>query len=181
MIKILSISGSPVPQSSTDIILGRLAHSVLDELKGRKQAEVSFIKLSSLTFRACQSCGVAPTPKWCFYDDLADVLDMVEKHKPALIDERSSWATNWAAYEGAVKLIRIDGVRDELFSLDVDPLEQRGLRTEAEGDRTSRLAAQLETFLEKARSRRPASLQRRKVSLDDEFLQQRLRGLGYIE
>ncbi len=79
MIKILSISGSPVPQSSTDIILGRLAHSVLDELKGHKQAEVSFVKLSSLTFRPCQSCGVAPTPKWCFYDDLADVLDMVEK------------------------------------------------------------------------------------------------------
>ena len=79
MISILSISGSPVQQSSTDILLGRLAQSVLDGLHGHRQAQVSFVKLNSISFRACQSCGIAPTPKWCFYDDLADVLDMLAK------------------------------------------------------------------------------------------------------
>ena len=109
------------------------------------------------------------------------VLDIMEKHRPALIDKRSSRATNWAAYEGADKLIRVEGVRNELFSLDADPFEMDGIRSEAKGDRTSRLAVELDAFLEKARARRPASVRRRKASLDDEFLQQRLRGLGYIE
>jgi multimeric flavodoxin WrbA len=78
LIKILSISGSPVQQSSTDIILGHLAQSIFNTMQGQQQAEVSFVKLNSLSFRPCQACGVAPTPKWCFYDDLADVFTLLE-------------------------------------------------------------------------------------------------------
>ena len=77
MIKILSISGSPIPGASTDILLNRISESIRTELSGRAEVEVSFVKLNALTFRPCQACGVDPTPRWCLYDDLAGVFDQL--------------------------------------------------------------------------------------------------------
>lgn len=77
MIKILSISGSPVSNASTDILLNRISDSIKSGLGNRAEAEVSFVKLNALTYRPCQSCGVDPTPRWCFYDDLAPVFDQL--------------------------------------------------------------------------------------------------------
>lgn len=76
MIKILAVSGSPVVNASTDILLRRVATAVHTKL-GEGAATVSFVKLNSISFRACQSCGVDPTPRWCFYDDLGDILDQL--------------------------------------------------------------------------------------------------------
>jgi len=76
LIKILAVSGSPVVNSSTDILLQRVAAAIAKELGGA-EAEISFVKLNSLSFRGCQSCGVDPTPRWCFYDDLGDILDQL--------------------------------------------------------------------------------------------------------
>lgn len=77
MIKILSISGSPVTNSSTDILLHRISESIKSELKSTRESNVSFIKLNALSFRPCQSCGIDPTPHWCFYDDLGSVLEQL--------------------------------------------------------------------------------------------------------
>lgn len=75
MIKILSISGSPVSNASTDILLNRVSEAIKTELAGKAEAVVSFVKLNAITFRPCQSCGVDPTPRWCFYEDLSPVLE----------------------------------------------------------------------------------------------------------
>lgn len=77
MIKILVISGSPVINSSTDVLLKRIAQSIMRTLGESAPAAVSFVKLNSLSFRGCQSCGVDPAPRWCFYDDLAEVYDQM--------------------------------------------------------------------------------------------------------
>lgn len=68
MIKLLSISGSPTEQSSTDILLNRIASGFV-EVAGSDQVEHNSIKLSTLDFIPCQACGESPAPKFCFYDD----------------------------------------------------------------------------------------------------------------
>ncbi len=77
MIKILSISGSPVKDSSTDIILHKLAEAVVSELGQNVTAETSFVKLNDLKYIPCQACGKAPTPEMCFWEDLNEVYDLL--------------------------------------------------------------------------------------------------------
>ena len=79
MIKILTISGSPVDASSTDLILQQLQRSVIDHLPDHLSGEYDFIKLNDLNIKSCQACGDAPTPLFCFYDDIADVYKKLEQ------------------------------------------------------------------------------------------------------
>ncbi|MFH1373385.1 MAG: flavodoxin family protein [bacterium] len=74
MIRLLAISASPVEGSSTDLLLNRLATAVTDNLAGKHRISTDFVKLNELRFAPCQSCGEAPTPKFCFLeDDLTDI------------------------------------------------------------------------------------------------------------
>ncbi|MFQ5453202.1 MAG: hypothetical protein ACE5D6_03335, partial [Candidatus Zixiibacteriota bacterium] len=76
MIEILSISGSPVENASTDIILERISQSVINGLKeNRQQVELSFYKLNELSFIPCQACGKAPSPEFCFYNEINDIYE----------------------------------------------------------------------------------------------------------
>ncbi len=77
MIKLLSISGSPVKDSSTDILLTRIADSFVKEVD--RPVSVDTVKLNELKFIPCQACGKAPTPAYCFYDDdLTGVYKLLE-------------------------------------------------------------------------------------------------------
>jgi multimeric flavodoxin WrbA len=67
LIRVLSICGSPVPGSSTEILLRRIASAVVAKLVERCRHD--FVRLSELDITACQACGEAPTPKFCFIDD----------------------------------------------------------------------------------------------------------------
>ena len=69
MIKILAISASPVVESSTELILKRLATSVRTHIQDSREVETSFVRLNELKFTPCQACGEAPTPEFCLYDD----------------------------------------------------------------------------------------------------------------
>ena len=69
LIKLLSISGSPVEGSSTDILLKEIEKGFLEKAGSREETQISFYKLNELNFIACQACGKAPTPEYCFYDD----------------------------------------------------------------------------------------------------------------
>ena len=74
MINLLVISGSPVDQSSTDIILHRISDAIAGSLREQHPTASTFVKLNELEFVPCQSCGEAPTPKFCLFDDgLSDV------------------------------------------------------------------------------------------------------------
>ncbi len=69
MIKLLTISGSPVEGASTDILLAKSAESFLSAYDTSEEITVQHFKLSSLTFIPCQACGKSPEPHFCFYDD----------------------------------------------------------------------------------------------------------------
>ena len=69
MTKILTISASPVVDSSTDLILKRVTSSLVKALGKRGKPQVWFLRLNELAFIPCQACGKAPTPEFCFFDD----------------------------------------------------------------------------------------------------------------
>ena len=75
MIKILAISGSPAEDSSTDYIAVELAQKTADGLD--EKVEIDFVKLSEFNFIPCQACGKAPTPKFCFYEELDHIYDLL--------------------------------------------------------------------------------------------------------
>jgi len=74
LINLLVVSGSPVDQSSTDIILDRISNAITSSLPDQCPTASTFVRLNELKFIPCQSCGEAPTPKFCLFDDgLTDV------------------------------------------------------------------------------------------------------------
>ena len=78
MIKVLSVSGSPVVDSSTDILLETIAQSIQSSVPKTSKVEISKIRLNDLMFLPCQACGKAPTPNFCFFDDaLTDVYKLL--------------------------------------------------------------------------------------------------------
>ena len=80
MIKLLTISASPVKGSSTDFILSEIAHAIGSSLGDSEQVECTTVRLNDLEYIACQACGKSPEPEYCFYDD-----DLTQVYK-ALIE-----------------------------------------------------------------------------------------------
>ena len=104
---------------------------------------------------------------------------IMEKHAPALVNAFNATANRWALYEHVYKLIRVEGVRDDLFNLDADPQETHPLGNESE--RLAKLRNDLDTLLADCIARQPETLNSAKVDLEDEEVIERLRGLGYLE
>jgi len=69
LIKLLSLSGSPVEGSSTDFILGRVIDTVVAKLGGENRVAATKVHLNDLTYIPCQACGESPAPKYCLFDD----------------------------------------------------------------------------------------------------------------
>ena len=69
MIKILTVSGSPVEDSSTDILLREIEAGIIEKLGTPEKVKTTFVKLNDLRYIPCQACGEAPTPEYCFFDD----------------------------------------------------------------------------------------------------------------
>jgi len=67
LIKIVTVCGSPVPGSSTELLLKRIGDSLVGEL-GLK-CHRTFVYLNELNITPCQACGEDPTPTGCFIDD----------------------------------------------------------------------------------------------------------------
>jgi len=65
---ILSICGSPVEGSSTEIILRRIAGSISGHLRTERSRH-TLVRLNDLPFAPCQACGETPEPSFCFFDD----------------------------------------------------------------------------------------------------------------
>lgn len=68
MIRLLVISGSPAKGGSTEILLKRAAAAFTKALPEDRVRTV-MVRLNELDMLPCQSCGEAPTPKFCFFDD----------------------------------------------------------------------------------------------------------------
>jgi hypothetical protein len=116
-------------------------------------------------------------------------LTAMQNHKPSLMETLACDKTHWSILEDSYKLIRIQGVRDELYRWPDDPKEERALKLNgsqpsthsAAEQKAQRLRQQLGAFLEIARQHRPGSGQTEKADLENELVRERLRGLGYIE
>ncbi|MCP4684107.1 MAG: flavodoxin family protein [bacterium] len=77
MTNILSISGSPVEGSSTEIILRKIAGSISEHLR-RGRSRHTLVRLNDLNFAPCQACGEVPSPSFCFLEDpLSDIYKKV--------------------------------------------------------------------------------------------------------
>ena len=89
-------------------------------------------------------------------------------------------------YRDTYKLIHIPGTRDELYNLADDPMERHALQVNGGNHHTRELKSHLRAFLEQASARRvnghsPDGSHAPQVDLEDKLVQERLRGLGYIE
>ncbi|MCI0405066.1 MAG: flavodoxin family protein [candidate division Zixibacteria bacterium] len=69
---LLALNGSPVPGSSTEILLNEFC-------RGARLAgfAVEWVDLNRQKIMPCQSCGESPEPKLCFFDD--DMTPLYEK------------------------------------------------------------------------------------------------------
>ncbi|MGD2147800.1 MAG: sulfatase [Anaerolineae bacterium] len=107
-------------------------------------------------------------------------LEVMERRKPALIDQLNCRATYRVSYEGGHRLVSVEGVDDQLVALGADGRERQVEDVGKERHRR-RLLAHTKTFLERARARRPHLSNHRPGHLGDAIVRQRLRDLGYIE
>lgn len=111
-----------------------------------------------------------------------NVLKIMAKHAPDLIDRFSSRSTFRAAFDpNGYKLIRATGLEDAFYNLKRDASESFPIPDSALGLPARQLGVALDRFLETTRARRPELWSRAGVDLDDELLSQRLRALGYID
>jgi len=77
LIKLLLISGSPVKDSSTELLLRAVAGGFAAAL-GERQVTEEFVSLNGMNILPCQACGKAPTPEFCFYDDaMTDLYELL--------------------------------------------------------------------------------------------------------
>lgn len=165
----------------------RIFHTVLDtakiqpvELASRPASE---LKQLSLT-RTVQ--GHNPEHEVVFSEAYPPntFLGMMETHTPRMIETFHCKLNRWAIYddEDRYKLVRIEGIRDELYDLVADPHEETDIAA-TQPQRADQLAHQLEHALAKAAARRPESWPASPTLTfeDDENLRRQLRALGYLE
>jgi len=109
------------------------------------------------------------------------LIHLMEAQDPAAIDEFRCRAMRRAIYHGAHKLISVDEQPDELFDTAADPGEMDN-RLASEPERAAALHQAMEAMVAEAELRRPETWAHERLRLqEDQALQERLRGLGYIE
>ncbi len=106
-----------------------------------------------------------------------NALRIINRYHPELIKNLHVDRHFRAVYQGDEKMMDHEGVTRLLYHLPDDPREVQPLMAT---DRIEALAQILETYLDLAASRSSGS-RKKKISLKDEIVQQRLRDLGYIE
>ncbi len=74
MTKILTINASPVKNSSTGMLLEKVADGIRENLLD--QVENKVVILNDLKILPCQACGKSPEPDYCLYkDDIYPLYD----------------------------------------------------------------------------------------------------------
>jgi len=113
-----------------------------------------------------------------------NLIKIIEKHEPAIMEAFNCEATQWAAFddvfnEGVFKLLRVEHIRDEVFNLKDDPIETTPLETELE--RLKFMSAKLDEHLAWANARATGKTDHQTSNLHDKDVMERMRRLGYIE
>ncbi len=163
----------------------RVFHTMLEaaglQLFETENRPASDVKQLSLT-RTVQ--GQDPEQGLVFVEAYApnNFLAMMETHAPQLIETFHCKLNRRAVFQQKNKLVRIDGVQDELFDLTQDPLELHDI-IDQKPKQASKLSGKIDAFLAKALARRPDTWQANQtLNLEEnESLAQQLRSLGYME
>ncbi len=110
------------------------------------------------------------------------IQTILEKHAPQSIEKFHCTLTRRAAYKDHFKLVRIEGVQDELFDLVKNPSEEQNIAAHYT-EHVQRLSLHLRNFIMQAVARQPDTWQaNRSLNLNhDETLIKQLRALGYLE
>lgn len=108
------------------------------------------------------------------------ILSMMKKHAPQFIEIFNCAANRWAIYEDGHKLVRLDGVKDELFDLTTDSAEVHDIISQ-QPERGAKLAGKLKSFITQAIKRQPDSWANQSLNIDDENINKQLQALGYID
>jgi uncharacterized sulfatase len=111
----------------------------------------------------------------------SSILTILKKHAPTAIAKFHCTRHRRVAYEGPYKLVRIEGIKDELYNLKTNAAETKNI-IDHQPEIASRLAHHLKNFVAQAVARQPDTWSGTKVSIDnDENILNHLRALGYIE
>ena len=74
MTRILTLSGSPIEGSSTEILLAEIGRGIAESSPAPPVNEL--VRLNDLQYVPCQACGKSPEPEYCcFHDGLYPVYD----------------------------------------------------------------------------------------------------------
>ncbi|UCD95544.1 MAG: flavodoxin family protein [Candidatus Zixiibacteriota bacterium] len=74
MLNILTLTGSPIKDGSTDILLNQVAEGI--KHASTESARNEIIRLNDYQYLPCQSCGKSPEPDFCFFrDDIYQVYE----------------------------------------------------------------------------------------------------------
>jgi len=172
----------------------RLFHTVLDvagisAVKTHYGRTVNVHHLSLLNGKGSAAQPTLPIVTEAYAPEFA--LTAMKNHKPSLMERLACDKTRWSILEDTFKLIRIQGVRDELYHWVDDPAEEHALKLNGSKPSThlmpehdaqaERLRQHLGAFVDIARQHSPNGATASKVDLENDLVQERLRGLGYIE
>lgn len=106
-----------------------------------------------------------------------NAIHIMREHHPALIDQYAADQIHRAVYQGDDKLMINGPLEKLLYNLASDPWE---LAPYEDDKKIQSLSNILDIYLEAANARK-INTHGRKISLNDDLIQQRLRDLGYIE
>jgi len=108
-----------------------------------------------------------------------NLILILEKYSPHLIEKFHCLATRWAVYNHPHKLIRTENVIDEIFNYHGDPKESNNLGTQ--NKHSTELISALEEFLNNSKHKNIEYAHSQAINMGDEKVMDRLRNLGYIE
>jgi len=120
MPSIISLNGSPVAGSSTEILLGEIARGVREN--SAYDFSIESFRLHDLKYEFCQSCGFSPEPDYCIYKDdvypiyqkLAD-CDIILFGSPIYFDSVSAQAKKFIDRCNCLRPLDFKNETDELF------------------------------------------------------------------
>ncbi len=170
---------------SENVSTRRIFHTILD---------TAHVKLNETEYRPATNASDLSLKQTVLGDDPeagtvfveayppSTILGILQRHAPEYIEKFHCTLNRWAAYNDEYKLIRIDGVRDELYNLTSSPTEEENIIQ----DHTTiadTLSVKLKNFVTQAIARQPDTWQsKNSVNFEnDENILKQLRALGYIE
>lgn len=159
-----------------------LFHTIL-EAAGIAEVQPSFAEPFSTSDFSLRNIGSTTdyAPRKVFSEGYPpmNLIQIIERHEPAIMEAFNCKAALWAAFDDIHKLLRTEEVQDELFDLESDPHEMQPLQDMPE--KLEHLANHLEEHLLWAISRSTDDLDNLTTNLHDEHVMERMRSLGYIE